>query len=704
MPPVIRFAQFTLDTTTGELTHGSDRVLLPDQIFRLLTLLIRERGRVVSRETLRQELWSGNTFVDFDPGLHAAVKRLREVLGDTVASPRFIETLPRRGYRFVAPVEDVADPAPPVAVHAPVEPSAPGGRRLVRGALAGGAAAGIVLVVLVAATRHPPEQERARPSGSAMRRLTNLGTIIAASQSPDGRDLAYVRRDGTRESLWRRQGQDGEPAVLVGPVDGSFVSVTYGPGGFVYYTLFSPDRTKIALFRVAPGGAAPEMVLDASGPIAFSPDGSRYARIHNLSLALGESRVLVTEMATGTTRVLSVRHAPTSFVMFKPAWSPDGTRLAVFGASDAKPGRHDILAIEVRSGAVSVIADVALAQIAGILWPPAGRDVIVAGREGRATPQRLWSVSTATGATRPLTDDLNDYSLVGLAEQAALVLAVRLESTRSLWAADASTPERATRLAEDAGSLHGYDEVAWTPDGHVIYTLAESGNADLWTLDTATHQRRRLTADPADDYQPAVSPDGATVVFGSTRSGGPGLWAMARDGSAPRRLTTGGDTRPSFSPDGRWVAFQRSGVETTPWMVCRVWLDTGKVEQVAAPPTMRPAVSPDGRLVAHYWMTPDRWILAVTPAGGGTATTIFPVGPTHHERTVRWSPDGRALAFIDDQGGAANLWLQPLDRRPPQRLTSFTEGRIASFDWSRDGSRLTWMRVREVSDVVGIAR
>lgn len=703
MPPVIRFAQFTLDTQTGELTQGGDRVLLPDQIFRLLMMLIRERGRVVSRETLRQELWSRNTFVEFEPGLHAAVKRLREVLGDTAASPRFIETLPRRGYRFVAHVEDVADPAQPLAVHAPVEPSASRGRRLLLGALAVGAAAGVVIVALVAAARQSTPDDPTRPSGSAMRRLTNLGTVIAASQSPDERDLAYIRRDGTRESLWRRQGQDGEPALLVGPADGSFVSLTYGPGGFVYYTFFSPDRTKIALFRVAPG-ATPEMVLEGSGPIAFSPDGSRYAHIHNLSLALGESRVLVTETATGVTRVLSVRHAPTSFVMFKPAWSPDGARLAVFGASDEKPGRHEILAVELGSGAVSMIADVALAQIAGVLWPAGGRDVIAAGREGRATPQRLWSVSTATGAMRPLTDDLNDYSLVGMAEHEALVLAVRLESTRSLWVADASAPDRPTRLAEDAGSLHGYDEVAWTPDKHVIYTLAESGNADIWTLDPATRQRRRLTADPADDYQPAVSPDGATVVFGSTRSGRPGLWSMARDGSAPRRLTAGGDMRPSFSPDGRWVAFQRSGVETTPWMVCRVWLDTGKVEQVAPPQTMRPAVSPDGRFVAHYWMTPDRWVLAVTPAGGGMTTTIFPIGPTHNERTVRWSPDGRALAFIDDQGGAANLWLQPLDRRPPRRLTSFTEGRIASFDWSRDGSRLAWMRVHEVSDVVGIAR
>jgi Tol biopolymer transport system component len=69
---------------------------------------------------------------------------------------------------------------------------------------------------------------------------------------------------------------------------------------------------------------------------------------------------------------------------------------------------------------------------------------------------------------------------------------------------------------------------------------------------------------------------------------------------------------------------------------------------------------------------------------------------------VRWAPDGRALAYIDRTGGASNLWLQPLDRGPRRKLTHFSEGRIASFDWSRDGSKLAWMRVHEVRDIVAI--
>ena len=77
---------------------------------------------------------------------------------------------------------------------------------------------------------------------------------------------------------------------------------------------------------------------------------------------------------------------------------------------------------------------------------------------------------------------------------------------------------------------------------------------------------------------------------------------------------------------------------------------------------MRPAVSPDGQLIAHYWMTSEEWTLAITAVTGGLPLRHFPLSPTHLDRVVRWSSDGRALAFIDGVGGASNIWMQSLDR------------------------------------------
>ena len=100
-----RFAGIEFDIRTGELWKDGSRTVLPDQLLRLFGILVRERGSLVPRDELRRVLWCDDTFVDFEHGLNAAIKRLREALGDSASEPRFIETIPRRGYRFIAAVE-----------------------------------------------------------------------------------------------------------------------------------------------------------------------------------------------------------------------------------------------------------------------------------------------------------------------------------------------------------------------------------------------------------------------------------------------------------------------------------------------------------------------------------------------------------------------------------------------------------------------
>src|SRR5215467_14522756 len=102
---VMRFGVFEVDSRAGELRRNGIRVKLQDQPFQVLALLLEKPGEVVTREELQRRLWAADTFVDFDHSLNAAVKRLRDALGDSADNPRFVETLARRGYRFLAPVE-----------------------------------------------------------------------------------------------------------------------------------------------------------------------------------------------------------------------------------------------------------------------------------------------------------------------------------------------------------------------------------------------------------------------------------------------------------------------------------------------------------------------------------------------------------------------------------------------------------------------
>ena len=104
---VIRFGTFEADLAARELRKGGVKLRLQGQPFQVLSVLLENPDGLVTREELRQELWPANTFVDFDNGLNTAINKIREALGDSAESPRFIETLPRRGYRFIAPVRNL---------------------------------------------------------------------------------------------------------------------------------------------------------------------------------------------------------------------------------------------------------------------------------------------------------------------------------------------------------------------------------------------------------------------------------------------------------------------------------------------------------------------------------------------------------------------------------------------------------------------
>ena len=127
----IRFGLFELDTLSGELLKAGTKVRLQEQPFQVLKALLERHGEVVSREELHRRLWPDNTFVDFEDGLATAVRKVRTALGDEATNPRFIETLPKRGFRFIAPVDDGKEnvPGPKEQPDPPATPTSPRRRR-----------------------------------------------------------------------------------------------------------------------------------------------------------------------------------------------------------------------------------------------------------------------------------------------------------------------------------------------------------------------------------------------------------------------------------------------------------------------------------------------------------------------------------------------------------------------------------------------
>src|SRR4029450_4105804 len=238
---LVRFADLKLDLRTGELWGHDGRTVLPQQLFRLLTMLVEAQGSLVTREELRQELWADTTFGDFENGLNAAVKRLREALGDSATAPRFIETIPRRGYRFIAALED----------HETAHDHHVPWYRLWRAV----AMAGFSLLVAVTSLAFVfLSQSRGDPAvGHELVRLTSTsGLNIDPAFSPDGSLLAFAsdREDATGLDIW------------VQPIGGGNATRITSEEGDEAEPSFSADGRSIVYAKRERGGI---FIVSASG-------------------------------------------------------------------------------------------------------------------------------------------------------------------------------------------------------------------------------------------------------------------------------------------------------------------------------------------------------------------------------------------------------------------------------------------------------
>jgi DNA-binding winged helix-turn-helix (wHTH) protein len=192
---LVRFGVFELDLNSGELSKNGRKSKLQDQPFRILSLLLQQPGDIITRERLKDLLWLGDTFVDFDHSLNAAIAKLRQALGDSAESPRFIETVARRGYRFIAPVTGTG--ADSISETVPVPKPKTANRLRLTFLIA-------AVAVLTAGGLWFQWKDRARRSmreGGSLSRLTNdAGLAMDPAVSPDGKLLAYASDRGRQTS------------------------------------------------------------------------------------------------------------------------------------------------------------------------------------------------------------------------------------------------------------------------------------------------------------------------------------------------------------------------------------------------------------------------------------------------------------------------------------------------------------------------
>lgn len=528
-------------------------------------------------------------------------------------------------------------------------------------------------------------------------KLTINGNALFASISPDGKYVAYVKSEGGKESLWLRQVESAGHLEIVPPRDGRYQGLAFSPeGNFIYYGYASTaDNNSGEVYKipVLAMGVTPIKVDPKDGPTRRSHDGKRIAFLRHDREK--QSDMLIVAKADGSEEeILITRKWPERFAWdwsTTPAWTEGDQELALpLINSDSNGFYISIYRLNLadRSERTVPLAAQRFEQPNLVTLFPDGTGVIMSAKAQGASFEQVWYLGV-DGSSRAVTNDLSDYRTVILTADARAFVTVQTQTLSNIWVAPKGDSARASQITSGLGR---YFDLNWAPDGKIVYASDASGSADLYEMSANGSNVRQLTSGVKRNYAPVVSPDNRFIAFHSNRSGIFQIWRMDRDGSNAVQLTSGNSESnwPQFSSDGKFVFYQHfeSGVSGTLW---KVPVEGGPAVKLVEGFTVRPAASPDGKWLG-FWLNDgqpnSRWRLGVLSLENGKIKT-FEVAPTvqvQWDTNLRWSPDSRALAYLDHKGGIDNIWTQSIDGGAPRQLTNFHDLSIFTFGWSADGN------------------
>ncbi len=555
----------------------------------------------------------------------------------------------------------------------------------------------------------PPKDSGKLPTSLQTMKITRITTTGRASQaavSPDGKYVVHVAIESGKQGLRVRQINAMSDVQIVPLADVEYAGLTFSrEGDFIYYVVSDKNSPTNTLYQIPVLGGAPRKLIgDVASAITLSTDGRQLAFIRDFPNQ-GEQAVIIANADGSNERRLAVRKLPNFFKAL--SWSPDGKALACAAGSFVPSYNSYLVELSIETGKEKPISPQAWLFMGRVAWLSDGSGLILgASEQGSASfdSSQIWYVSYPGGEARRLTNDLNDYADVSLTADSSRLVVVQSETVSNIWIVPSEDASRAMQITRGVGQRDGWNGLAWTSEGKIIYASKASGNDDLWSMDQSGGNQTQLTAKARINSQPAVSQDGRYLLFTSDRAGTPNIWRMDADGSNPKQLTSGsGENLAQTSPDGNWVLYTLAGAgKPTLW---RVSINGGAPQQVTEKFTSSPAISPNGKLIACIYRedqanSSNR--IALIPFEGGEPIKVFDA-PTRIGLLIRWTPDGRTVTYIATSAGVSNIWSQPMDGGAPKQLTNFKADQIFWFDWSRDGKQLAVSRGTVTSDVVLIS-
>lgn len=655
----VRFGPFEADLRTHELWKEGIRLRLSGQPFQVLEMLLEKSGDLVTRDELRARMWPEDTFVDFSHGLNAAVNKLREALSDSADNPKYIETLPRRGYRFIALVN--RGHAAPL----PNSPEAP-----VPVGVSAGAASAAPAVAPTAESRIVPAVKRRR----RVRPILIFGGVVATCFVLFIVGIFVIKRTKREE--------------IVAPLRAASIARIPDP---LTDPAFSPDGNEVAVRRVGRSPASSGIfVIRVGGDEMrqlthlptdccpeFSPDGKSVAFSR---LSEREFQIIVVPSNGGSER--KVYSGPPRREYGEVAWSPDGRSLVFSGVSSRGTGSIFTLSLDTLESRQLTDPDVREVDWAPA-YSPDGKYLAFLRSRNEGFGEDLF-ILTSEGDLRKVVSPPG--RILGppawTADSHSIIYSSAAEGGPELWKV-AVTGGRPTAIPEAGRN-------AWHPTvsrrGYRLAYQQMATMTSLWRIDLAKRNgqfaRSMITRNDGKNEGPQLSPDGKRLAFMSDRSGSMEIWVSAADGSNPVQLSALGKTgTPRWSPDSKWIAFDCSvrghgaiyivnadGGEPRP-------LVQGEFENLV------PSWSHDGKWIYFASDRAHDWQVWKAPLDGGPQERVTSGGGF-----AAWeSSDGQYLYYAKTPFPNPDIWRVSVRGGPEGRIAPIVPRMWATWALTQNG-------------------
>ena len=747
------FGAFRLDVAERILWRGKEVLVLPPKVFDTLRMLVEKEGRVVSKSELMEAIWA-DAFVE-ESNLSQNIYLLRRTLGVNEQGRQFIETVPRRGYRFGVPVtllkvsnggagqaaevdlnnpgwdsnreslengltrpssQHATDGSPALTTEPPitVSPAAPVLRSpsAVHYALLAGLAFLVVLALGLYqfVIRRGAKPRLAPVEQVRLQNLTDSGDVAFPTISPNGELLAYVRQEEQVETVWVKQIATGSSVQTLPPSREGYRSLAFSSDA--RYLFFREKGDPASIYQTPAFGGAPKKVaIDVWSDFSVSPDSRRFAFIRR-DIKRNVHLLMLSNIDGSGESELSSREFSLNVGGIAPAWSPDGTKLVVT-ATSPQQSLPVLMTVDVATGQETELKTQSWRAINCLLWSPSGNHLLISARTPDALYSQVWVLDYPDGEARRLTNDLEGYFWLSRSADGRMLVTRQQRTISRLWLVKDGDLKQARQLTLGDRSLDGFVGLAWTPDGKIVFSSFAGNVTNLYSMEADGTNRIQLTANAGqENTYPTISQDGRYIVFTSDRTGNTQIWRMDSDGRNQRQLTFAGAQNQrgqsaALAHDGTEVFFIKRGAG--PASIWKVSLEGGAAVQISpltdAAPEGFLAISPDGKWLAYRRVSAqpaargeNRSLrIGALPVEGNADPKLFDLEVSRP--MIQWAADSAAFYFVGGLFNSSSLCRQPLAGGEPQKLLDFPD-RIFNFAWSRDGTNLVVSRGRRQGDAI----